>query len=72
VYALGVDRSGEMSPKELWLTWSKYREVRYPYLMEQQGKGVAWVIGHVGPVFATAVNLAILQPGKQQLPLYDR
>lgn len=74
-YALGEERYGEMfpkEPKESWLTWSKYREVMFPYLLDQQGKDGSWSAGHISPVFGTAVNLAILQLERQQLPLYDR
>jgi hypothetical protein len=75
VYALGDERYGRMfpnEPKESWLTWSKYREVMYPYLIDQQAKDGMWMSGYVGPVFATAVNLAILQLEKGLLPIYQR
>jgi hypothetical protein len=75
VYALGDDRYAELfpnEPKELRLTWSKYRDVMYPYLLEQQGKDGAWRTGYIGPVFTTSVNLAILQLEQEQLPLYQR
>jgi hypothetical protein len=75
VYALGDDRYGELfpnEPKEARLTWSGYRDVMYPYLLEQQGKDGAWRTGYIGPVFTTSVNLAILQLEKEQLPLYQR
>ncbi len=50
-------------PKDSWLTWSKYRDVMYPYLREQQAKEGAWAgMGSgIGPVFTSSVNLAILQ-----------
>jgi hypothetical protein len=75
VYALGEDRYGEMfpnEPKESWLTWRKYRDVMFPYLIEQQQKDGGWVSGYIGPVFATAVNLTILQLEKGLLPIYQR
>jgi hypothetical protein len=75
LYALGENRYGEMfpnEPKQQWLTWSKYREVMFPYLIEQQSKDGAWVTGYIGPVFSTAVNLTILQLEKEQLPFYRR
>jgi hypothetical protein len=75
VYALGDARYGEMfptEPKESWLTWSKYRDVMFPYLIDQQAKDGGWTSGYVGPVFATAVNLAILQLEKGLLPIYQR
>src|SRR5689334_3116483 len=39
VYVLGDDRYGEMFPKEdkaSWLTWSKYKDAMYPYLIDSQ------------------------------------
>ncbi len=76
VYILGDDRYGELFPKEdksTWLTWSKYKEAMYPYLIDQQDKNTgAWTSGYIGPVFSTAVNLTILQLEKGILPIYQR
>jgi hypothetical protein len=76
VYVLGDDRYGEMFPKEdksTWLTWTKYREAMFPYLMDSQDKNSgAWNGGYIGPVFATSVNLTILQLEKGILPIYQR
>ncbi len=41
VYVLGDDRYGELFPKEAkntWLTWSKYKEAMFPYLIDSQDK----------------------------------
>jgi hypothetical protein len=76
VYVLGDDRYGEMFPnadKKNWLTWSKYREAIFPTLLDQQDKTTgAWSIGSVGPVYVTALFLAILQLEKGILPIYQR
>lgn len=76
VYVLGDDRYGEMFPgedKNTWLTWSKYREAMYPYLIDSQDKNSgAWSTGYIGPVFSTSVNLSILQLEKGILPIYQR
>jgi hypothetical protein len=76
VYVLGDDRYGDMFPKEdknTWLTWSKYREAMYPYILDQQDKTTgSWTGGYVGPVFATTTNLTILQLEKGILPIYQR
>jgi hypothetical protein len=75
IYALGENRYGEMfpnEPKESWLTWRKYREVMFPYLIEQQQKDGAWQSGYMGNVFVSAINLAILQLEKEMLPIYQR
>jgi hypothetical protein len=76
VYILGDDRYGEMFPKEdksTWLTWSKYKESMYPYLIDSQDKNSgAWSSGYIGQVFSTSVNLSILQLEKGILPIYQR
>ena len=79
MYAIGDDKWGEMFPadaKENWLTWSKFKDVVYPYLVEAQDKNNgswngsgSWV---QAPVFATAVNLTILQLDKGILPIYQK
>lgn len=75
-YALGEDRYGQMFPREEkgnWLTWSKFKRAVFPPMLKQQDpKTGAWSTGFVGPVFTTAVNLAILQLDKGVLPLYQR
>lgn len=76
VYILGDDRYGELFPNEdkaTWLTWSKYKEAMFPYLIDQQDKNTgAWTSGYIGPVFSTAVNLTILQLDRNILPIYQR
>ncbi|HVL15864.1 MAG TPA: prenyltransferase/squalene oxidase repeat-containing protein [Gemmata sp.] len=76
VYVLGEDRYGDLFPNEdknNWMTWSKYREAMYPYILDQQDKNAGnWTGGYVGPVFATATNLTILQLEKGILPIYQR
>jgi hypothetical protein len=76
VYILGDDRYGELFPKEdknTWLTWSKYKQEMFPYLLDGQDKtSGAWNSGYIGPVFVTSVNLTILQLEKGILPIYQR
>ncbi len=75
VYILGDDRYGQLFPNEdksQWLTWSKYRQVMFPYLLEQQTSDGSWTSGHIGPVYTTSIHLAILQLEKGILPLYQR
>lgn len=79
MYAIGDDKWGEMFPgdeKKDWLTWTKYKDAMVPYLLDSQDKGDGkwtgsgqWV---QAPVFATAVNLTILQLDKGILPIYQR
>ncbi len=76
VYVLGDDRYGELFPKEdksTWLTWTKYKEAMFPYIIDQQDKNSgSWNGGYIGPVFATTTNLTILQLEKGILPIYQR
>jgi hypothetical protein len=76
VYALGEDKYGEMfpnEPKESWLTWSKFKDGAFQQILDNQDKtSGAWNGGYVGPVFATSVNLTILQLEKGILPIYQK
>jgi hypothetical protein len=79
MYVLGEDRYGDLFPKDdksTWLTWSKYREVLFPYIIDQQSKTEGNWTGSggygIGPVYVTAVNLTILQLEKGVLPIYQR
>ncbi|QDU19510.1 prenyltransferase/squalene oxidase repeat-containing protein [Urbifossiella limnaea] len=76
MYALGDNRWAELfpdEPAETRLTWSKYKEAMYPYLMEAQNRtDGSWQSGFVGNVFSTAVNLTVLQLEKGILPIYQR
>ncbi|MBA4191528.1 MAG: hypothetical protein C0467_26410 [Planctomycetaceae bacterium] len=76
MYVLGDDRYGGLFPNEdksTWMTWTKYKEAMYPYLVGQQDKSSgAWTSGFIGPVFTTSVNLCILQLEKGILPIYQR
>lgn len=76
IYALGDDRYGQLfptEPKDSWLTWSKYKDAMYPYLLETQDKATGgWTSGYIGPAFSTGINLCILQLEKGILPLYQR
>jgi hypothetical protein len=76
VYVLGDERYGEMFPNEdksTWLTWSRYKEAMFPYLIDAQDKNSgSWTSGYIGPVFTTSVNLTILQLEKGILPIYQR
>ncbi|MFO0799886.1 MAG: prenyltransferase/squalene oxidase repeat-containing protein [Gemmataceae bacterium] len=76
MYALGDNRWAELfpdEPAETRLTWSKYKEAMYPYMMEAQNRtDGSWQSGFVGNVFSTAVNLTVLQLEKGILPIYQR
>src|SRR5690606_38797376 len=64
IYVLGDDRYAKMFPDskpEDRLTWSGYREVMFKHLKDSQNRDGSWTSGYIGPVFATTVNLTILQ-----------
>ena len=58
------------------LTWSKYRKEAYDYLKSNQNSDGSWSgsgnWGHIGPVYATAIALTILQLDNGTLPIYQR
>ena len=79
MYALGDDRYAQLfpgEPKETHLTWSKFKDVMFPHLLETQDKtSGGWVGGGgygIGPAFVTAIYLTILQLEKGILPIYQR
>jgi len=75
MYTLGDNRWGELfpdEPRETWLTWGRYKEQMYPYIVQAQGQDGSWQSGFVGNVFSTAVNLTVLQLEKGILPIYQR
>jgi hypothetical protein len=75
MYILGDDRYGRLFPNvpaSEWLTWSRYRKQLFDHLAHTQASNGSWDGGYVGPVFATAAYLAILQLDKSILPFYQR
>ena len=75
IYVLGDDRYAEMFPKEpkgSHLTWTAYKEAMFDYLKTTQAADGSWTGGYIGPVFATCVNLTILQLDKGIVPIYHR
>jgi len=52
--------------------WKKYKQKVYRMLLDQQEPSGAWTQGWVGPIYTTALNLAILQLDGAALPIYQR
>ena len=56
--------------------WPKYLDEIGGKLIKTQttagGNRGAWMDGHIGPVYTTAINATILQLGKGYLPIYQR
>jgi hypothetical protein len=54
------------------LTWSKYREVTFDYILSRQSTDGSWNMSGIGTVYSTACCLAILQLDNGTLPIYQR
>ncbi len=75
LYMLGDDGYAKLFPgsKEAdRLSWKKYRESTFDFLKQTQSGEGYWTGSHVGPVFATACYLTILQLDNAALPIYQR
>ena len=73
MYVLGEDRYKALFPGTAdaeCLKWSRFREVMFTYLKNGQAADGSWSGGYVGPVFATATALTILQLENNALPIY--
>jgi hypothetical protein len=78
LYILGDDgweRLFGPTPPEQRLTWSKYKAYMFDHLRQTQAADGSWPGGGgfgVGPVYSTAIYLAILQLERGILPIYQR
>ena len=54
------------------LTWSKYRDIIFEYIVSRQAGDGSWNMSGIGPVYSTACCLAILQLDNGALPIYQR
>jgi hypothetical protein len=75
MYILGDDGYQKLYPDSAEadrLTWTKYREVMFKHIMDTQTSDGSWTGGYIGPIFASCVNLTILQLDKSTLPIYQR
>lgn len=52
--------------------WEDYRDKVYAKIIAEQRPDGAWVDSMIGPVYATSINLTILQLDKAALPIYQR
>ncbi|MBY0461195.1 MAG: terpene cyclase/mutase family protein [Gemmataceae bacterium] len=82
MYALGDDKYAEMfkdadwfktDAKEKHLTWSRFKDVYFPQILDSQDKNNgSWNGGYIGPVYITSINLCLLQLEKGILPIYQK
>src|SRR5262249_14554803 len=75
LYILGENGYAKLFPESKppnQLTWSKYREVIFDYLVSRQGADGSWTAGYIGPVYTTAMYLTIMQLDNATLPIYQR
>jgi hypothetical protein len=79
VYMLGEEGWAKLFPESGRgdaITWSKYRKGTFDFLCSQQSGDGSWSgsgsWGGIGPVYATAMALTIMQLDNATLPLYQR
>jgi hypothetical protein len=79
LYILGDTGYAKLFPEarpEERLTWSKYRQATFDYLAKAQAADGSWTgtgnWGYIGPVYATAMYLTILQLDDGTLPIYQK
>ena len=73
MYILGDDGWEKLFPGEKnGMRWSDFRKTMFEYLKSTQSADGSWSGGYVGPVFATSINLTILQLENATLPIYQR
>jgi len=75
LYMLGDDGYGKLFPESKAadrLSWKKYREATFDFLKQTQTGEGYWNGSHVGPVFATACYLTMMQLDNAALPIYQR
>ena len=52
--------------------WEDYRDPIYARIISEAGTDGSWNQGYIGPVYTTAINLAVLQLENGALPIYQR
>jgi hypothetical protein len=79
VYLLGDDGWAKLFPDSASserITWSKYRKDTFDFLSHAQNSDGSWSgsgnWGQIGPVYATAMALTIMQLDRATLPIYQR
>jgi hypothetical protein len=75
LHVLGDDGYAKLFPESKAserLTWSKYRDVIFDYLVSRQNADGSWTQGYIGTMFTTACHLTILQLDSGTLPIYQR
>jgi hypothetical protein len=72
VYHLGDAGWNKLFPesaKDEQLTWSAYRQARFDFLQATQEKDGSWKDTSLGPVYATAVHLTVMQLDNTPSPI---
>jgi hypothetical protein len=68
----GYEKLFPGSKPEERLTWSKYREAAFGAILSNQAGDGGWNGRAIGPVYATACYLTILQLDNEAVPIYRR
>ena len=72
MYVLGDDGWEKIVGTKDGMKWSDFRKSMFEYIKGSQAADGSWTGGYIGPVFATSVNLTILQLENGTLPIYQR
>lgn len=79
LYVLGDEGYAKLFPDSRpgdRLTWTAYRKTTFDFLKNSQNGDGSWTSsqnwGYIGPVYATAVALTIMQLDKGTLPIYQK
>jgi len=79
MYVLGDDGWDKLYPGSKGddrLSWSKYKKATFAFLVKGQNADGSWTSsnnwGFIGPIYASAVALTILQLEKGTLPIYQK
>jgi hypothetical protein len=75
MYVLGDEGYKKLFPTDASpMRWTEFRKTMYEYLKTNQNQDGNWGQGimNIGPVYATSVNLTILQLENSTLPIYQR
>jgi hypothetical protein len=75
IYTLGEKGYARMFPDSKpqdQLTWTRYRDVIFPYIASRQATDGSWNMSGIGAVYSTACCLTVLQLDNGTLPIYQR
>ena len=77
IFGLGDDGYAKLFPQSRdteRVTWSKYRQVVFDNYVKTQQRDGSWSQGNsgVGPIYATAVALTVMQLDKRNVTIFEK